>query len=222
MQNPVQAAMRALFLMLALFSLVSPSHAAESRRDQLIKEELAREDAGDTAGAIKICEEILRIAPNDTPTLNTLAGLYGTIGKFEDEIVWAKKAISADATYHLAYVNYGNALISTGRMEEGRSAFEKAKSLAPRDPIPLYSLGVIAEKQRKFTEAINLYKKSVTLAPRFENGWYSLAATYANVKRYDDALATLDILLKLNPDAQDAKNMRREIEAEKGTGSTGR
>jgi len=52
------------------------------------------------------------------------------------------------------------------------------------------------------------------LDPAFDPGLFSLAAMYANAGRLDDALATLDRLLKRNPQAQDALAMRARIRAD--------
>jgi tetratricopeptide (TPR) repeat protein len=147
--------------------------------------------------------------------MNAIAGLYGKLGKFEEEIAWAKKAIATDETFYLAYINYGNAQTYLQRVQEAREAFEKARRLAPRDPLPVYRLGVLAEDQHKLSEATSFYEESVALDPKFENGYFNLAAMYANAKRFDEAVAALRKVLELNPQSTDAKAMLRQIEKER-------
>jgi tetratricopeptide (TPR) repeat protein len=208
--------MRSACLALAAVVLMAPSLclAADTSRDQMVREEARLEDKGDFQGAIDQARKILAAHPRDLQTINAIAGLYGKMGRFADEITWAKKAISIDGSYFLAYINMGNAMFYLKRSAEARAAFEKAKALAPLDPLPIYSLGTMAEAERKSAEAIACFEASVALDPTFESGLFSLAAMYANVRRFDDAIATIDRLLRLNPDAQDAVQMRAQIEAE--------
>ncbi len=58
--------------------------------------------------------------------------------------------------------------------------------------------------------------KSVELDPRFENGYFNLAALYANLKKYDEAVAALHKVLEINPGADDAKAMLADIEKRRG------
>ena len=86
--------------------------------------------------------------------------------------------------------------------------------MAPNEPMPVYSLGVLAENRHDVAAATALYEQSVALAPKFDSGWFNLAAMYASAGRFDDALQALDKVLALNPGAADALAMRRHVEAD--------
>jgi len=197
-----------------IFSLLfsCQSFASDSVREKLIAEELRLEDLGDFSGAADVGKKILRINPKDSQTLNVIAGLYGKLGRYEDEVIWAKKAISIDKNFYLAHNNLGNALFYLGKLDDARNSFETARTLSPRDPLPVYSLGTLAEERHDLSMAIAYFERSIELDPKFEPGMFSLAAMYANAKKYDAAIATLDKLLLLNPRAQDAIEMRNQIE----------
>lgn len=100
-------------------------------------------------------------------------------------------------------------------MKPAQSAFERARQLAPNDPMPVYSLGVLAENRHDVRVATMLYEQSVALDPKFDSGWFNLAAMYASAGRFDDALAALDKVLALNPKAEDARAMRQHVERDK-------
>lgn len=184
--------------------------------NRLIQQEIALEDKGDLAGAIEINRKIAQLQPDNPRPLNAIAGLYGKMQNFEAEIAWAQKAIAVDPRFALAYINYGNALASSGKVEEAKAAFNKATELNPRDPVAVYSLGIVAEQEKKFDDAMSFYKKSVELDPKFENGYFNLAALYANLKRYDEAIANLRKVLEINPRADDARAMLAEIQKQQG------
>jgi len=178
-------------------------------------DEHAREDAGDLTGAIRVCMDILRQHPKDAQAMNTIAGLNGRLGRYRDEITWAQRALSADAGFFRAEINRGTALAQLGQPRQAQAAFEHARQLAPNDPMPVYSLGVLAENRRDVRAATALYEQSVRLDARFDAGWFNLAAMYATAGRFDDALAALDKVLALDPRAEDARAMRRRVEADK-------
>jgi tetratricopeptide (TPR) repeat protein len=182
---------------------------------KLIKEGLAREDAGDLKGAIEINQKILQLDPRNIYAMNMIAGLLGKLGEFEQEMAWAQKAIAINPQFDLAYINKGNALAGLKRYNEAAEAFNKAIRINPKDPLGIYSLGVLEEEQGNFKKALEFYRQSIQIDPKFENGYFNLAAMHANLKQFDEAIAALKKLIELNPQSEDAKAMLRQIEKER-------
>jgi tetratricopeptide (TPR) repeat protein len=208
-------------LMLSIVSAHAQTTAADCSdpRDpkviSLVKQGLSFEASNNLRAAIDSNKKILEIQPSNECALTTIAGLYGKMQDFEQEVSWARKAIQANAKFANAYLNLGNGQASLGDMKAALASFTKAREIEPKNPLPVYSLGVLAEQQEKFPEAIELYAKSVKIDPKFENGYFNLAAAYANMKRFAEARTALKKLLELNPNAQDAKDMLRQLEKEK-------
>lgn len=69
-----------------------------------------------------------------------------------------QKAIDTSPRYWKAYINLGNGLAMQDKFDAAIKAFQKAADIAPKDPLPIYSLGVVAENQRDFKKALDLYK----------------------------------------------------------------
>ena len=151
----------------------------------------AREDAGDFKGAIAACQQILRDHPEDKArALNAIGGLNGKMGRFREEIQWSQRALAADPKFFEAEINIGNAQAQLGQMKQAQASFERARALAPREPMPVYSLGVLAEARHDVAGATALYEQSVALEPKFDSGWFNLAAMYASAGRFDEARCT--------------------------------
>jgi tetratricopeptide (TPR) repeat protein len=182
---------------------------------RLVKEGIAREDAGDLEGAIEIDQKILQLDPRNIYAMTAIAGLFGKLGEFEREMAWAQKAIAIDPQFDLAYINKGNALAGLKKFNEAADAYKKAIRINPQNPLGVYSLGVIGEGQGNFKKAIEFYRQSIQIDPMFENGYFNLAAMHANLKQFDEAIAALKKLIELNPQAEDAKAMLRQIEQER-------
>lgn len=142
---------------------------------------------------------------------NTIAGLYGKMNRFRDEINWAKEAIKLNFGYSNSYINLGNGYIGLGITDSARSSFLEAAQLDPKNPYAPYSLGVIEEDNKNYTQALEYYKQSVAIDSNFENGYYNLAATYANLKDFKNAEVCIEKVLKLDPTAADALQMQKHI-----------
>jgi tetratricopeptide (TPR) repeat protein len=100
-------------------------------------------------------------------------------------------------------------------LDEAEAAYRKAAEISPQDPLPVYSLAVLAEDRGEIERALSYYEQSVKLDERFEYGHFSMAAMLANLGRFEEAIAELEVVLKLNPDALDARQMLEQIEEER-------
>lgn len=186
--------------------------ATKARIEELVRRGILLEEAHLWRSAIDVSKEVLELDPKNVAAMNTIAGLHGTLGEYQEEVAWALKAIEVDPLFELAYINYGNGLAGLGRIEEAQTAFGKAVELAPQDPRPVYGLGALAESQGKIEQALSYYERAVALDKGFESGYFNMAAMLANLRRFEEAAATLKKLLEINPEAQDAKQMLQQIE----------
>lgn len=178
---------------------------------RLVKQELALEDNNEFEKALEIERKLSELEPQNECAANSMAGIYGKLGKFDEEIIWAKRAIGINPKFMKAYINQGNAQASLGNLNEARVSFTKAHELEPKNPLPVYSIGVLFENENKFEEAAKSYQSSIELDPNFENGYFNLAAMKANMGKFDEARSLLKKLLKINPNSVDAKNMMKQF-----------
>lgn len=193
---------------------VSPSES-NPKAAELVKQALHLESAMMFKSAIDKYKEVLKLEPKDFVAMNSIAGLCGILEQPEQEVIWAQRSINTNSKYWKAYINLGNGLAMQGKFEAANQSFLKAAEAAPKDPLPAYSLGVVAENQRDLKKALEFYKKSIELDPKFENGLFSAAAMYANMKQFEEAKTLLNRLLEINPKAEDARQMLEEIGREK-------
>jgi tetratricopeptide (TPR) repeat protein len=208
--------------LLTFILAVAPSYALCQEQganaevvETLIRQALAAEDSGQYSKSIELFKKTLKIDTNNAKAMNSIAGLYGKEGKFNEELEWAQMAIKANPEFDLAYINQGNAYINLKHPVDAERSFRNAIELNPKSPLGVYSLGVMAENKNEFDKAIEYYRQSIEIDPNFENGYFSLAAMLANTKQFDQAIAALDELLSLNPTAGGAQAMRAQIISEK-------
>lgn len=182
---------------------------------ELIKQAILLEDSKQFARAIAKYEEVLKLEPKDFAAMATIAGLYGKMEMPKEEVIWAKKAIDTNPKFYQAHINHGNGLAMQGLFSDALKSYDAAAKLAPTNPLPVYSMGVVAEEQRDLPKALTYYKRSIELDPKFEDGLFSAAAMHANLKQFAEAKALLKKLLEMNPKDEDARQMLAQIEREK-------
>ena len=169
------------------------------------------EEAGDFAAAIGAYKEILKSEPFHAMVLYSIAGNYGSLKKYDEEVSWSKKAIQADPTSEFAYVNLGNGLCGLGQFEPAREAYIKAVKVAPDDPKGYYSLGFLEDQLQDWAKAEGWYRRSIEVDPKFTDGHFNLAAAYANQRKFDAAIQELNKVIALDPNAQDARDMLNDL-----------
>ena len=193
--------------------------AQASRIKVLLEQEFALEDLELLDSAITINKAILAICPDFPPTLTTIAGLYGRLGKYNAEVEWARKAITADSTFINAYVNLANAYALLGNSEPARRTFEDAARINPKSPYPSYGLGVLAEGDSRLEDAFQYYQKSIAMDSSFTNGYYNAAMIKARMGEKRAALDYMERLLTITPSDTQVmgiiEHLKKDIEEDK-------
>lgn len=178
----------------------------------LIDEAIRLGEAGKYEESIAKFKEVLAIDPKDFAAMNSIAGLYGVMRQPEKQVEWAQKSFAANDKFWRALINLGNGYAGQGKFDQATDAFTRAVALAPQDPLPVYSLGVVAENRDQTSEALKRYLKSIELDPSFQNGIFSAAAMHANLRQYAEAKKLLTRLLEIEPRDEEARRMLAAIE----------
>ncbi|MBN2141201.1 MAG: tetratricopeptide repeat protein [Desulfovibrionaceae bacterium] len=75
----------------------------------------------------------------------------------------------------------------------------RADSLCEDDLVIFNKLGIALKRQGKWRQAVDNYKKALTIAPKDEGLFYNLAMAYMDGKEYRSAVDSLNKGLKINP-----------------------
>ncbi|MCB1034099.1 MAG: tetratricopeptide repeat protein [Acidobacteria bacterium] len=94
----------------------------------------------------------------------------------------------------------GNLLILAGRQEEAEAAYQRAIELAPEDPVPLYNLALLRQRQGRGKEALDTFKAVVKLDPN--NAWahYQVGALYEGFNDKSRAITAYGRAFALDPE----------------------
>ncbi|HEV3470204.1 MAG TPA: tetratricopeptide repeat protein [Pyrinomonadaceae bacterium] len=94
----------------------------------------------------------------------------------------------------------GYVLLKSKKHAEARAWLEKSAAAGGGAPEAFYYLGLIAQGQNEDARAVELFEKSIRLAPSFGHAHVALGSTYLKLKDYERARAALEAGAKLNPE----------------------
>lgn len=182
---------------------VAVSYIAQARR---------AESRNEFFNAVNIYIKVLEGDPNNECVTNMVSELFGRMRYFQQQMLWANRAIDLNRKFIEAYISLGNAQNALGDTDDAKRTFKKAAEVAPTNPLPYFSLGMLADDREKFSDAISHYKRAIEVDPKFEDAYYNLAAIYSDLGKNQDAKEMLRKLLEINPNAQDARALLRKIQ----------
>jgi len=104
----------------------------------------------------------------------------------------------------MAYANLGSAYSDLGDYRKAEIAFQRSVALNPNRFNTWVGLGLLAEREGKPQDAMHDFARSIQLRPSGQ-AYLELGRTLAQSGRNADALAALDLALKIAPDLIEAK-----------------
>jgi len=88
-------------------------------------------------------------------------------------------------------------------LQDALKTLQKAKTLAPTDPVLPYQIANILSAIKNNKEAIIYYEKAIQLKPNYDNAMMRLAEVYIEQKNYSKTKELLDSAIKINPQNKD-------------------
>ena len=168
-----------------------------------LQEGLARQRAGDLAGAEAIYGAILKRRPRESMA-KTLLGLTLCQGeRFEDGVKLLRDAIRIDDRA-FSHFSLGEALASKGRLTEAVPAFRRSIHLQP-DILAAYTgLGRALITLGDYAGAAQPLRAALKFAPQEAEPYFCTALLLHRLGRHSDAAVQLQVAVELAPGRADA------------------
>ncbi len=168
-------------------------------------EGLALQAKGDMEGSIALFEHSLNISPNAVEPLIAVARSWFALKQPDKALARVQQAIAHNKDNFLAYNLEGEIQISQGRPAEAKAAFNKAKEINTKWPVPYSNLAKMSLIEKDIPQALSVLKlgynntKDLSLA-------VELASLYDSSGDDAKALALYEELLKNRPNVAVVKN----------------
>ena len=120
---------------------------------------------GDKRKAVVNMKRIIEINPDNAHALNFLGYTYAELGEnLEEAEALVQKALSLRPNDGYIEDSLGWVLYKKGKVDEAIVKLQHASTLQPEEPIIFEHLGDVMLSRKEFTKAVELYKKSASLA----------------------------------------------------------
>lgn len=179
--------------------------------------DVARE-RGEADRALLAYGKALELLPGDARLLDASGAALNRVGDFERAREYLRRAVEADSTLALAYVNLGVAEAALGDPAAAMESYAQAARTNRAEPLAFFNLGNLYLRQGALREASLSYERAIELDPGLARGHYNLARVYIQLGRYQDALPRARRALELEPDNEGARQMLRDLERALGGG----
>jgi adenylate cyclase len=150
----------------------------------------------------RIAEKAVRVGPSSPEANHALAYVLSWVGEAERAVTVARRAIDLNPNYAEAQSVLGLALVFCGDLEGSLAACRRAQRGNPRDSRGswLYdAMGHAYFMLGDYEQAIEVSKKGLNKDPSLYGALVTLACSYAQLGRKEEARQFVDELLRLIP-----------------------
>jgi tetratricopeptide (TPR) repeat protein len=160
--------------------------------------------AGDLAGAERLCLDALRADPAQAGALVVLGAVRHRGGRLAEAQALYEQALrlrpdSAEAHNHLGIV-----LAQQGRLDEAAGHYHEALRHDPDNANILNNLGIVLTARAAWDEAAAVLDRAVRLRPAHAAARNTLGVALGEARRLDEAVVQLEEAVRLRPDFADA------------------
>jgi len=187
---------------------------------QAYEKALEENRKGQTAKAIRLFEEAIKIAPDFYHAHNNLGVAYVRMSRYEEAEAEYKKARELNPKVDqpllnlaLLYITQADARRAEGRpvygklLDDAMDLLDAAIKIKPNSAYAHYYLGTAYYKSEFYEEAEKSLKRAGELDPRLSNVRLMLINVYIKQQQWNEVVAQIDAYLKENPKAEERKNM---------------
>jgi predicted O-linked N-acetylglucosamine transferase (SPINDLY family) len=181
----------------------------------LLQQAITHYQSGQLVPAEDLCQQVLKMAPEDEGALNFLGIIFYQTGRNEQAISLLRKAVSVSPANSGMHLNLGVVLKAQGQLDAAVISFHHALEITP-DYVDAYAnLGAIFALQAKWSDAEINYRRALALKPDYVAALTNLGAIFATQGRWIEAETSYRQAIALKPDHAEAYcNLAASLQAQ--------
>lgn len=166
----------------------------------LLQAGIAAQKRGETAEAVAIFRQVLRVWPNHPHALHLLGVALNAEGNHREAVALIARALRSLGHKPNVHNNFGIALERAGDRLRARRAYERALELDATYPKAHYNLGKLLFEEQDFRGAGEHYRRAVEGDAALADAWLGLARCRRLLDQVSAAIACYAKTLELRPD----------------------
>jgi len=173
---------------------------------------VAMERSARPAEAIEAYREALGREPKMTEAAERIALLLTSLGRPAEAVTWLEKALQLAPREQRLRLELGDCRAKMGQHAQAVQAYKEALRADPRQVVAYYKIARALHDSQGAKPAAPWYEKAAQVDPKNPMPHYYLGFTHKERGRKAQAAASFRTYLQLKPDAEDRKDIEREIE----------
>lgn len=168
-----------------------------------VQRAMALHQQGKLTEAADIYSAVLRSTPQQVESLHYLGVVRHQLGRHDEAVELIQKAIKLKQNDPSAHSNLGLALYALGQQQAALESYDRALALDRNFVDALINRAIALKGMGRLAEAVGCYDRLIALRPTAK--WFNArGCLQAALLRYDEALASFEQAVKLQPDLLDA------------------
>lgn len=167
---------------------------------------------GESGAAVRAYRDAIRRAPDFTEAFVNLGVELSKLGKPGEAVPYLLRAVRLSPALAAAHHNLGIVLAELGDLDAAIESLDRARALAPHDDTirrtladAQYNAGVTLARQRRWTDAIDRYRRALDADADLPEAFNGLGVALAGMHQHEAALAMYAEALRLRPAFADAR-----------------
>ena len=158
-----------------------------------------RYQAGDLAGAERLCREILQSNPQHAAALHQLGLIAAQAGDLDAALRYLNAAIAAEPAAAEAVLHLAQIRMARGEMREAITCYERVLGLRPDDALTWYGYGNALHATGRADDAVAAYGRALVREPDRVEILTNRGNALHDLGRFEDALIDYDRALEQMP-----------------------
>ena len=169
-----------------------------------LKDAIILHKSGKLEEAKTLYEKFFEKDSTNFEIINLLGAIYLQLKKYDQAIIFFKKAININPNHHSLYNNLAVAYKEIEKYNDAIESLRKAIKLNIYYAEGHNNLGIIFKKILKYKEAYKHYEKAIELKPDYAEAYYNLGVLYAEEKNFKQSAINFNKATELKPDYAEA------------------
>jgi rhomboid protease GluP len=165
---------------------------------------------GKTDDAITELQRSVALRPDFAATHSALARAYVTKRDFERAVAEMERVIALNPQSAEAYNRLGLIYLERKLPSKAQDTFAKLLKIDPNSADGYAGLAAAFSDQHRYAEALEEYKRVAAIDSSYQGVYYNIGAMQAQLKLYDDAIASL-LKQQQNGDDPDNDNLLADV-----------
>ena len=196
----------------AVMELIAPGLAAYPKNPELLTARgAARQQLGDSEGALQDAQLAVQLAPTDDYAVALLASLYRSRGQFDQAISVVQAGLQRLPDNIDLLVILADLSLQAKRPQDAAATLRRVVALAPGDLTQRYRLASFYLSQKQLDSAEQTLREAVAVAPGDLGAKQQLLAFLMTQRGRAPVVAEVDRMVQQQPHSDDLRNLVGEV-----------